>query len=84
MAKACTYSVQFFETKAEVENQMKRKKCLRCYWLISVNCSSDWIRFFVRSIISYNDLFDDMAPDRGLSETRGNFVSLIYSQVAST
>ena len=45
VAKACTYSVQFFETKAAVENRMTRWRGLRSYWLISVNCSLDWIRF---------------------------------------
>jgi hypothetical protein len=58
VTKACIYSVQFFETKAEVENRMTRGGCFRSCWLISVNCSSDWIHFFIFSIISHNDLFD--------------------------
>jgi hypothetical protein len=31
VAKACIYSVQFFETKAAVENRMTRWRSLRCY-----------------------------------------------------
>ena len=57
VTKACIYSVQFFETKAAVANRMTRSRRFRCYWLVNVNCSSDWIRFFIFSIISYNDLF---------------------------
>ena len=57
VTKACTYSVQFFEIKDAVENQMKLYESLRSYGLIDVNHFSDWICFFIPPIISYNDIF---------------------------